>query len=113
MVYRFGGCSKPFQVHAASRFVCVVIALRRLAWSTYTSTRVVSRGEYELPQRPQRNSNTEQYGILVPVADVAALANAILAQLDTQHDRFLLEQRGRSLSEEEAVKNYRNVLLST
>lgn len=65
----------------------------------------------DCPSGPREILESEKHGMLVPVADVDAMAKAILTQLDKTHDRSLLEQRGRFFSEEEAVENYKNVLL--
>jgi glycosyltransferase involved in cell wall biosynthesis len=65
----------------------------------------------DCPSGPREILENGRYGPLVPVADENALATAIIAQLQTRHDRDYLQTRGRSFSEEEAVRGYLRVLL--
>ena len=65
----------------------------------------------DCPSGPREILENGKYGPLVPVADADALATAIIAQLQTRHDRDYLQIRGRSFSEEEAVRGYLRVLL--
>jgi len=65
----------------------------------------------DCPSGPREILENGKYGPLVPVADANALATAIIAQLQIRHDRDYLQIRGRSFSEEEAVRGYLRVLL--
>ncbi|MCM0752885.1 hypothetical protein DEA98_22540 [Brucella pseudogrignonensis] len=65
----------------------------------------------DCPSGPREILENGKYGPLVPVTDANALATAIISQLQTRHDRDYLQIRGRSFSEEEAVRGYLRVLL--
>ncbi len=64
----------------------------------------------DCPSGPREILENGKYGPLVPVADANALATAIIAQLQTRHDRDYLQTRGRTFSEKEAVRGYLRVL---
>ncbi len=66
----------------------------------------------DCPSGPNEILESDRHGLLVPVGDVGAMADAILFQLDTTHDRSSLEARGRFFSEKRAINQYRNVLLN-
>jgi glycosyltransferase involved in cell wall biosynthesis len=51
-----------------------------------------------------------RYGRLVPVGDVAAMADAILAALEAPTDRAALRARGADFTVERSVAEYRRIL---
>lgn len=65
----------------------------------------------DCPSGPYELLDGGRLGRLVPVADPAALARAILAELDRPHDRDALRQRAALFSYERSIEGYRNVLL--
>jgi len=64
----------------------------------------------DCPSGPREILENGKYGSLVPVADANALADAIIAKLQTPHDPENLKSQGRSFSEEAAVRGYARVL---
>jgi glycosyltransferase involved in cell wall biosynthesis len=64
----------------------------------------------DCPSGPAEILPDERYGLLVPVADPPALAQAILTALDRQWDRGTLVQRGTSFSLDQAVPQYLDAL---
>lgn len=65
----------------------------------------------DCPSGPAEILENGKYGELVQVGDVCALADAICRTLDTPLDRGLLRARGGEFSIENAVDNYRHILL--
>ena len=65
----------------------------------------------DCPSGPAEILDCGKYGPLVPVADERALAEAILATLDTPTDPESLRERAAMFSVEPAVDRYLEVLL--
>ncbi len=51
-----------------------------------------------------------KYGILVPISDVDALANAMVRMLEHPTDKKILLQRAKEFSVKKAVEHYRSIL---
>jgi glycosyltransferase involved in cell wall biosynthesis len=71
-------------------------------------TKVVST---DCPSGPREILEDGRYGKLVPVGDAGALAQAILAALDEDHDRAALIRRSQDFSVEKAADEYLRLLL--
>jgi glycosyltransferase involved in cell wall biosynthesis len=71
-------------------------------------TKVVST---DCPSGPREILVDGRYGKLVPVGDAGALAQAILAALDEDHDRAALIRRSQDFSVEKAADEYLRLLL--
>ena len=65
----------------------------------------------DCPSGPFELLDDGRYGRLVPVADPAAMARAILASLGEPHDKSALRARAALFDFERSVEAYRNVLL--
>lgn len=65
----------------------------------------------DCPSGPDEILAGGRYGRLVPVGDDAALADAIVATLDTTIDREALRTRAREFDVDHAVERYLDVLL--
>jgi glycosyltransferase involved in cell wall biosynthesis len=60
----------------------------------------------DCPSGPAEILEQGRYGILVPIEDPRAMAQAILESLGTEHDREKLRERGAEFSLERAVAGY-------
>jgi glycosyltransferase involved in cell wall biosynthesis len=65
----------------------------------------------DCPSGPAEILDDGRYGRLVPVGDVAAMAEAIVTTLEQPPDRELLRDRGALFSVERAIDAYLNLLL--
>ena len=65
----------------------------------------------DCPSGPDEILAGGRYGLLVPVGDAAALADAIAETLDSRIDRETLRQRAREFDVDSAVERYLDVLL--
>ncbi|CAA0126139.1 N-acetylgalactosamine-N,N '-diacetylbacillosaminyl-diphospho-undecaprenol 4-alpha-N-acetylgalactosaminyltransferase [Halioglobus japonicus] len=64
----------------------------------------------DCPSGPAEILEDGRYGTLVPVDDVARLADGILASLAQEPDTQMLRQRGREFSVERALEGYHRIL---
>ena len=67
----------------------------------------------DCPGGPSEILDDGAYGPLVPVGDDAAMAEAILAVLESSRDSGRLQARAAVFSEERAIDNYSDVLFGT
>lgn len=65
----------------------------------------------DCPSGPREILADGKYGVLVPVGDEEAIANAINDRLDETHDAEVLRNRARQFSVESIADNYLDVLL--
>lgn len=64
------------------------------------------------PSGPSEILENGRYGALVPCGDRDALVDAILAALDSEHDRAALRKRGAAFSAAAAAEAYLNLLFA-
>ncbi|MGE7636516.1 glycosyltransferase [Peribacillus frigoritolerans] len=66
----------------------------------------------DCPSGPREILNNGEYGKIVPVNNVEALAQAILEQLNTKHNNKRLEDRANDFTIEKSVSNYNELIKS-
>ena len=65
----------------------------------------------DCPHGPREILQSGAYGRLVPVGDVPALAEAIVATLDSPHDRITLRRRACEFGADAALDRYLRLLV--